>query len=195
MKLFSIVFAAWISVYCHDITAQEVKPRYFYGSVNYMFPKYTEPLASRASFASRVPQSAHVPLHLDAVGYYFGHGKLTLIGVVMQIDIDRYSAYSEKLQIENYQPSFSVFHYLDGQIGSGLFIRGDLGPAFLRISSNDQGTEKSNLGWGYLFGTGASLAVPSTTLFASVNYAHKSFHGKSYQFISLGLGFMLRHTK
>lgn len=194
MKFFSIVFAAWILVYCHDITAQEAKPRYFYGSVNYMFPKYTEPLASRASFASRVPASAHIPLHFDAIGYYFGYGKLTLIGGVMQVDIDRYSAYNEKLQVEYYQPSFSVFHYLDGQIGSGLFIRGDIGPAFLRISSNDQGTEKFNPGWGYLLGAGASLAAQSTILFASVNYAHKSFHGKSYQFISMGLGFMLKKT-
>lgn len=192
MKLFSIVFAAWILVYCHDISAQEAKPRYFYGSVNYMFPKYTEPLASRASFASRVPESAHIPLHIDAVGYYFDYKKLTLIGGVMQVDIDRYSAYSEKLQVEYYQPSFSVFHYLDGQIGSGLFIRGDIGPAFLRISSNDQGTEKFNPGWGYLLGAGASLSTGSTILLASANFASKSFHDKSYRFFSLGLGIMIK---
>lgn len=113
----------------------------------------------------------------------------------MQVDVDYYSAYGEKLQVAFYQPSLSSFHYLDGQIGSGLFVRGDIGPAFMRLYSHDRGAERSNFGWGYLFGAGVSLAVRSMILLASVNYANKSFNGNSYRFISLGIGAMLKKDR
>ena len=194
MKWVLVSFASWILFFGQNVTSQDIKPRYFLLSVNYLVPDYPEPVASRAAFASHIPESTHIPLHVDALGYYRAYGNLTLMGAVMQIDIDRYSAYGESLQIECYQPSFSVFHYLDGQIGAGLFARGDIGPAFMRLYSGDRGTEKTNFGWGYLLGAGAALGIRSTILLASINYAHKSFQGASYNFYSMGLGIMLKKS-
>lgn len=193
---FTIIFlAVWIFNPSDELKAQKEKPSYFFWSANYMFAKYPQPLASRTSFALHVPTSTHIPLHLDAFGYYRAWNDLTLIGGVMRIDVDRYSAYGESLQIESYQPSISAFHYLDGQVGSGLFVRGDVGPAFLRVYSGDRRTETTNFGWGYLLGTGASMTLRSVTVLTSFNYAYKSFHGKIYQFFSMGLGVMIKKTR
>lgn len=189
-SLASFIISIWF--FGQTLVAQDGKSHYFLMGANYMVPSYPEPLESRAAFASHIPKSTHIPLHLDALGYYRTYGNLTLIGGNMQVDVNRYSAYGETLQIEYYQPSFSAFHYLDGKIGAGLFIRGDLGPALMRLSSGDRGTEKTNFGWGYLFGTGVAVGVRSSILLASVQYAHKSFHGKSYNLYSMGLGFMLK---
>lgn len=195
MKWALKLLVVWIWIFGQAVTAQDSKPHYFLLSANYLIPSYPEPLKSRAAFASHVPRSAHVPLHFDVPGFYRATGNLTLIGGLMQADVDRYSAYGESLQIEYYQPSLSAFHYLDGKIGSGLFLRGDIGPAFMRLSSGGRGTEKTSFGWGYLLGAGAALGVDSKILLASVHYVHKSFHGKSYNFYSMGLGFMLKKDR
>lgn len=191
----ALILVIWIWIFEQAATAQDTKPDYILLSANYLVPSYPEPLKSRSAFASHVPNTSHVPMHFDVPGYYRASGDLTLIGGVMQVDVDRYSSYGENLQIEYYQPSLSAFHYLDGKIGAGLFIRGDLGPALMRLSSGDRGTEKTNFGWGYLFGTGVAVGVRSSILLASVQYAHKSFHGKSYNFYSMGLGFMLKKDR
>lgn len=187
------IAASWLigMLICTSVFAQSEPHEFFYFGINYQVPTYPEPLASRATFARRAPGMKHIPIHADA-GYYRQKGNLTMIGGVLQTSIDRYSAYGESLQIESYQPSFSLVHYIDGRVGTGLFARIDAGPAFHRVTSNARGTENRALGWGYLLGGGVSMAFRSSYVMASAHYARKSVKGDTYSFFSFGLGIMIR---
>ncbi len=168
-----------------------IKSHYHIWSVNLMFPTVPEPLKTRVSSLSIVPGIRHIPVHLDGFGFYRPRGNRWLYGASVQICIDRYSAYGNWLQIEYYQTSASVIYFLDKPLGqSGLYVRGDAGPALIRLASKDAGHEKINLGFGMLTSCGYSIRYRTVHILLSVNYSFKLLGLKPYQFISTGMGMM-----
>lgn len=168
-----------------------LKSYYQLWSVNRLFPMMPEPLKTRISALSIVPGIRHFPVHLDGFGYYRPRGDRWLYGGVLQLCIDRYSAYNQWFQIEYYQPSASVIYFLDKPINhSGLYVRGDAGPALMRLASKDAGHEKIILGFGILTSGGYSFRYHKIHIMLSVNYSFKLLGFKPYHFISTGPGLM-----
>jgi hypothetical protein len=85
-------------------------------SINRMFPFVPEPLKTRVSSLIIVPGIRHVPVHIDGFGYYRPRGDRWLYGGILQLCIDRYSAYRNWFQTEYYQPSFSMIYFPDNPI-------------------------------------------------------------------------------
>jgi len=172
------------------VSQSDVKPHYFYSGAGYTFPKFPEPLHSRVQFIEIMPGVSHIPVSVQPIGYYRSRGDRLLWGGVVQVDLDRFSLGDRSLQIEQYQSSFSFFYFLEKKIASGLFIRGDFGPAVLRLSSGDQGMEKLSVGWGLLIAGGSAFKIRSQPILSSIHYAYKSIHGKKYSLFSIGFGLL-----
>jgi hypothetical protein len=194
-RIFLRINILLLIVFCFNLEAQNIehlKTRYLFFGLNYMIPKYSQPLATRTFSVRQVPDISHVPLHMDALGIYKLKGKQILWGGVLHLTLDRFWNESNFLQIENYQPSFSVFYFIDNPPGkTGLFLRGDLGPVLMRVSSGDSGTENVNIGLGALLTTGLAISIRSRTYLLSANYSYKLIRSNSSQFLSFGFGLLI----
>ncbi len=166
-----------------------IKSKYLFGSANFMLSWLPDPLALRQFGVMRIPGVTHIPLHIDVGGFYVPRNDKTLWGGVMEVTIERYSTSENWFQIETYQPSFSVFYFLDQNIcANGMFARCDVGPAILRIASGDAGWEYTRFGFGFLVSTGYVFNIQTIPFTISAQYSQKIFSGKSHHFASFGPG-------
>lgn len=109
-----------------------------------------------------------------------------LLGVTAHSFGDAYAVEGSTFTIAAATIAFSTMYFLQNRIGSGFFVRGDIGFSQLRAESSDAfgrtiGAIDSERGTGWLLGGGYGLPVSrGTRLLFHLNYASKTIERDSY---------------
>ncbi len=113
-----------------------------------------------------------------------------LLGGVINGFNDRLEVDSEGLNIIGVTYGLSLQYFPQRHIGQGFFIRSDVGPAFMAVTSDDDTVdETSDLGLGGLVGAGWSQPITSgTRLTFQVNGSLRQVEGDSWRALSFTLG-------
>jgi hypothetical protein len=83
-------------------------------------------------------------------------------------------------------------HFLTGEIGDGIFLRGDVGIAWLNVQSSLFGLSSSNAGFGILVGGGYSYPVSNETrITVNLYYGARRVESESYGALSINVGILL----
>jgi hypothetical protein len=129
---------------------------------------------------------------MDVPGIYAPlSDRKTLLGGVINAVGDRYEVNSRSLQLNAMTIGFSAMHFLTGEIGDGVFLRGDVGIARIQLDAEGE-TETSDAGLGTLIGGGFAFPVSSETrLLLNLNYANRAIEGERYGAVSVNLGVLL----
>ena len=144
---------------------------YTYWGLGYADPKYGDPLDTILDQLSELEGVDHVSVSVDFLGFYRPYKDRHIYGFVINAFGDRYEAGGTDFQISGYTLSLSNIRFLTSTIGSGLFIRTDIGGSRLVVEA-DGDTETSDWGFGYLVGGGFGFNItPGTRLLLNVNYA------------------------
>lgn len=134
----------------------------------------------------------HVELGLDLLGFYWPVGENTIIGGILNGTVDVYSVGSLSTAVTSSLLSFTTMRFLNGRIGQGPFIRGDIGlaRASVRTEIGDvSATETSDAGLGFLLGGGYGLPVSAgTRLLLNLNYSVRRIEGESFKIFQISLG-------
>lgn len=134
----------------------------------------------------------HAEIGLDLLGFYWPIGENTVIGGIMNVTGDVYSAEALKTTIVTSLLSFSTMKFLTNKIGEGWFLRGDIGLAQsstkVEVGSLSD-TETSDTGFGFLLGGGYGLPVSAgTRLLFNFNYSIRRIENESFRVLQISLG-------
>ena len=167
---------------------------YIYFGLGYANPKYPDELDVTLNELADLPGVTHVSLSLDLLGLYWPLGRHTIIGGVINAFGDRYEVEntSVDLQLTGFSFAFSAKHFLNDQIGKGLFLRGDAGPARFVIDVGAGGSsisEQSDWGFGVLVGGGYGIPVSDgTRIILNVNYGFRRVQGEGVGVLAISVG-------
>ena len=129
----------------------------------------------------------NVSLTLELLGFYFPIGTKTIVGTALNAWGDQYSAGGESLQVTAVTFGGSVMHFLQHNIGDGIFVRGDVGAARLVFDSSLDDQTTSDWGLGILVGGGYGIPVSrETRILLHLNYSFRRVEGETYG--NLGFG-------
>lgn len=168
---------------------------YLYFALGYGKPYYPDPLQEVLDMLNSIPNVSHVSISIEIPGIYFPlHNNKTILGGSLNGIGDRYevSSSGNSMQINQYFFSFSCVHFLTGNIGDGLFIRGDAGLAWMNVQSSSGISVNSESGYGFLFGGGYSLPLSNETRISfNLNYGIRQIESESYGALSINVGVLL----
>ncbi len=126
----------------------------------------------------------NVALTLELLGFYAPIGTQTIVGFTVNAWGDVYSLAGEDLTITSYTFGASAMHFLQNNIGDGLFIRADVGPSRLVLDLNtSQGNSSNTSNWGIGFLAGGGYGVPvsrETRILFHLNYSIRRIEGENY---------------
>ncbi len=184
--LLLFIYSSMASTYSQQ--TDQARTTFYFSSLNYLIPTYPKNLQRRITILERAPDVTRIPLSIDVFGYYKPHGT-NLIGGILKWSTDYYSAYDNRFQIEYYQAAGSVLYYfIRKERQTHFFMRGDLGPVCMRLSSSDRGTEKLNFGLGVQIGLGYSLRTGNVSLMPAYHYSLMLIMGKIHRQSNVGVG-------
>ena len=147
-----------------------------------------------------LPGVSHLTIAIDAFGFYWPRGKSTLFGGIVNGNVDSYEvdelSGEFKLQMFNDLYALSAIHFLNHEIGRGMFVRGDLGLVRLLVDldANLLGSrieESETSDWGTGIGIGAGYGIPvtnGTRVLINAYYSLRRVEGDGYQTIGLTMG-------
>ena len=122
---------------------------------------------------------------------YFAVSPSTLIGATINGIGDRFDDGDDDIQVNQYIYGGSVRHYMSGMIGRGLYVRGDIGMAKIRIDMSSGDDMTSDAGFGFLLGAGYSFpAFGDHSFSVNADYTSKSVEDENYGGFTVGMGFM-----
>lgn len=133
----------------------------------------------------------NVAVCLDLLGFYWPKGESTLMGAIFNGAADKFEEGSLNFQINSYQVSMSVLHFITREIGNGPFIRIDAGPSKIFLETNFTGENDYNSEWGYGFLAGAGVGFPvasGTRITIGINYTVRRIEGENYKIMMASLG-------
>ena len=199
-KLF-IAIALLIAISAYSTNAwdyeEETDSWYSYWGLGYAFTFYPTYIQQTVDEMNNSENVNHLPLNIDLLGFYLTlPNNTTLAGVIFNLINDRYnnSGYgAQSIQYNHYLISASSLHFFD-EIGRGVFVRGDLGLAYMSASNpnSTRNTAGTDAGWGLLFGAGYAIPIqdgPSVAL--TINYTHKFVMDDGYGGLMIGLSAIL----
>ncbi len=125
---------------------------------------------------------------VDLLGFYWHIAPRTVLGFIIKASADQLGYQDQTLLISQFTYSASSLHYLDGQFGRGLFLRGDLGIAEIKVEDSTGEEARSNSGLGVLLGTGWSFRLGSTSILLGTNMALRFIEENTYSVIDFSLG-------
>lgn len=127
---------------------------------------------------------------IDFVGLYLPVNQhRTAVGFVINSAADRLERDGDWIQINQYIYGLSAMHFVQGRVGQGLFVRGDLGIAKGVVQNSEGDSEASENGFGFLVGGGYGVNVtPGTRILFHVNYARRQIEDEIYQVVGLSVG-------
>lgn len=161
----------FIALHAHGQETQHTKTFYFLNGFHYLFPDYPQNLERRVGILRRSPGLTRIPVSADVFGYYKPSGS-KLIGGVFRFSADQYSANGNSLRIEYYQLSLSALYFVMRPLArERLFVRGDIGPAVMRLSTSDKGTEILHAGWSVAAGFGYALKIKEFSVMPAFQYS------------------------
>lgn len=168
----------------------KIESWYLNFSFGYADPSYPSQLQQGLDQVAAA--GTHVSISLDLPGVYFPlPNRHTVVGGVLNGVGDRYELNSQWMQINHFTLGASAMHFVTGEIGDGLFFRGDLGLATIGVEASGQ-SRTSDQGFGYLLGGGYAFPVSNETrLLLNLNYANRHVEGYDYGALSVNLGVML----
>ena len=167
---------------------------YFYFGLGYANNQYPDPLDMELDNLADQTGITHVSVGIDFPGIYFRKGERTIIGGVLNISADRFEDdnSSASVQFTEVTVALSAMHFLTKEVGRGLFLRGDVGPARLGVSVEGGGlavTTSSDWGFGALIGAGYAIPVSrGTRILFNANYAFRRIEGEAFGAFAITLG-------
>lgn len=201
MRKLLIAIALLITISSYPTQAwdyeEEADSWYSFWSIGYTFTFYPKAIQQTVDELNNSENVNHLPMYVDLFGFYLTlPNNTTLAGVIFNLINDRYndSGYgSQSIQYNHYLISASAQHYFDA-IGRGIFVRGDLGLAYMSASNPNysRNTAGTDTGWGVLFGAGYAVPIedgPSVAV--TINYTHKFVMGDGYGGLMIGLSAIL----
>ncbi len=189
LMLVAGMFLIGQTVFAQDET-NKLESWYTYWGIGYPAITYPSDLQAFVEELEDAPGVDRTRVGLDFLGFYFPVNQhKTAVGFVINTAADRFTYEGEWVQINQYIYGASVMHYVQGTIGKGLFLRGDVGLAKVVTQNSDGVSESSDDGFGFLVGGGYGLNItPGTRMLINVNYARRSIEGDASQVIGLSIG-------
>lgn len=163
---------------------------YTYWGIGAVSPSHPEGLADVLDLLEALPGITRTTISLDLLGFYWPLQDRYLLGGVINGFNDRLEVDSEGLNIIGVTYGLSLHYFPQRHIGQGFFLRSDVGPALMAVTSDD-GTvdETSEWGLGGLVGAGWSQPITSgTRLTFQVNGSLRQVEGDSWRALSFTLG-------
>ncbi len=163
---------------------------YTYWGIGAVSPSHPEELADVLDLLEALPGITRTTISLDLLGFYWPIQDRYLLGGVINSFGDRIEVDSEGLNIIGVTYGLSLHYFPQRHIGQGFFIRSDVGPAFMAVTSDDGTVEEtSDWGLGGLVGAGWSQPITSgTRLVFQVNGSLRQVEGDSFGALSFTLG-------
>jgi len=180
-----------------DMNAQEsrtgIESWYIHFALGYGKAYYPDPLQQILDQLSSIPDVSHISLSIEIPSVYWPlSNNRTLLGGSFNGTGDRYELSGNSMQINHYLLSFSALHFLTREAGDGLFIRGDIGIAWLNVQSSPGGSSSSDAGFGLLIGGGYAIPVSDETrITLNLNYGARWVESESYGVLSITVGVLL----
>ena len=195
MKRLSIPIVVVFAIFFSGSSVQsqhKLESWYLYFGLGYANPQYADEVEQVLDDIVDQPNVSHASIGLDLIGFYWPiGGKKTVIGGIINTFGDRYENDNVNIsfQLTGVTFAFSTMHYLTNEIGKGLFLRADAGPA--RFTGDIEGggiSVTASTGWGFgaLVGTGYSIPVSAgTRILLNANYAFRRVEGANIGALSL----------
>ncbi len=180
-----------------EMESQEMRNKieswYLFFAIGYGSAYYPGQLRQAVDQLNSTSGVSHIGMSIEIPGVYWPlQNNHTIVGGSLNGVADRYEASGHSIQINQYLLSVSSWHFLTGEIGDGIFLRGDLGIAWLNAQSSPGGSSSSSAGFGILVGGGYSYPVSNETrLTLNFNYAARRVEGESYGASSFNIGILL----
>jgi hypothetical protein len=171
----------------------KIESWYLYFALGYGKAYYPTLLQEAVDALGNASEVSHVSISIEVPGVYWAlRDNHTILGGSLNGTGDRFETSGRSIQINHYLLSLSSLHFLTGEIGDGLYVRGDVGIAWLNIQSSAGIGATSSAGFGALFGGGYSFPVSSETrLTLNIHYSSKWVEGDTYGALSVNLGVLL----
>lgn len=163
---------------------------YTYWGLGYAGVSYPDELQEAIDILKDLPGVTNASISLDILGFYWPMGEQTILGGIINGFGDRYEVDGMDIQLNGYIYGFSAMHFVQNRIGQGLFLRSDIGPARMMITSSSQNTsESSDWGFGFAAGLGYGFSItPGTRLLLNAKYAIRQVEGESYTNFEISVG-------
>lgn len=171
--------------------ATELAPSSFlYFSLGVADISYPDEVQRLVNWLKTQGQVQHKSIGIEAPGLYWSYGKKTLVGPVVGVAVDHYSAGGSKVQVNQFLVALSSMYFPTGQPSQGPFLRSDVGLAWASVDSVEGAT--SDRGLGALVGIGYAARVASgTKSLLNLNYTVRKMAGESYKTIAVSVGVLL----
>ena len=189
-----MIFAALLLLFFFAAQSESAESRleswYTYWGIGAVSPSHPEELEDVLDFLEVLPGVTRTAISLDLLGFYWPIQDRYLLGGVINSFGDRIEVDSEGLNIIGVTYGLSLHYFPQRHIGQGFFIRSDVGPAFMAVTSDDGSVdETSDWGLGGLVGAGWSQPITSgTRLTFQVNGSLRQVEGDSWGALSFTLG-------
>lgn len=189
-----LIFAALLLLFFMAVQSESAESRleswYTYWGIGTVNPSYPEDVEDILDFLEILPGTTRTAISLDFLGFYWPIQDRYLLGGVINSFGDRIEVDSEGLNIIGVTYGLSLHYFPQRHIGQGFFIRSDVGPAFMAVTSDDGSVdETSDWGLGGLVGVGWSQPITSgTRLTFQVNGSLRQVEGESSRALSFTLG-------
>ena len=163
---------------------------YTYWGIGAVSLSHPEELADVLDLLEDFPGVSRAAISMDLLGFYWPLQDRYLLGGVINGFGDRIEVDSEWLTITGVTYGLSLQYFPQRHIGQGFFIRSDVGPALMAVTSDDDTLdETSDWGLGGLVGAGWSQPITSgTRLTFQVNGSLRQVEGDSWKAINFTLG-------
>lgn len=197
IHLFELAEIARIRKEAAPWNASEQKPQneieswYLYFAFGVGKARYPDPLQQVMDELGSISETPHLGIGFDMIGVYLPlHDNHTIIGGVFNGIMDSYMVSENSSQMNQYLISFSSLHFLTDEIGHGIFIRGDVGIAWLNAKTSQGGSISSSAGFGILVGCGYAFAISKDAMTLNLDYGMRWVEGESYGVSNIKLGFL-----
>jgi hypothetical protein len=190
-RLALVVVVLFMLAATNSFAQNKLESWYTYWGLGYADVTYPDKLNTVLDELKELPGVDHTGIGLDMLGFYWPNGEKTIIGGILNGWGDRYedSDSDDYMQFNGYLFSLSAMHFLTGQIGQGLFLRGDFGASRLVLSTTGYGDESSKWGFGGLLGAGFGVPISSgTRLLLNVNYSVRKVEGDAFKALQISVG-------
>ena len=189
-----MIFAALLLLFFVATQSESAESKleswYTYWGIGAVSVSHPEELADLLDLLEDFPGVSRAAISMDLLGFYWPLQDRYLLGGVINGFGDRIEVDSDGLNITGVTYGLSLQYFPQRHIGQGFFIRSDVGPALMAVSSDDGTVEEtSDWGLGGLVGAGWSQPITSgTRLTFQVNGSLRQVEGDSWKAINFTLG-------
>ena len=146
-----MIFAALLLLFFAATQSESAESKleswYTYWGIGAVSVSHPEELADLLDLLEDFPGVSRAAISMDLLGFYWPLQDRYLLGGVINGFGDRIEVDSDGLNITGVTYGLSLQYFPQRHIGQGFFIRSDVGPALMAVSSDD-GTVEETSDWG-----------------------------------------------